>query len=277
MDKINELANTNYKPFNYYGNKKAKKIIIAMGSVCNTIKEVIDYCNDYGLIEVHLYRPFSKEKLLEILPDSVEKVAVLDKAKESGSTGEPLYLDIVEALKDKKIEIVGGRYGLSSKDTTPGMIKAVYDMLDNPKNNFTVGIEDDVTGLSISYNDINTNNSKEILIYGYGSDGMVSASKSLVHILSDEYYVQGYFEYDSKKSGGVTTSHLRFSDKQINSSYLVNNPDIIVISKDSYLKEFAGISYLTREFGDRKDKDGASLYLKNLNNITQEMQIIKKS
>lgn len=242
MDKINELANTNYKPFNYYGNKKAKKIIIAMGSVCNTIKEVIDYCNDYGLIEVHLYRPFSKEKLLEILPDSVEKIAVLDKAKEAGSTGEPLYLDIVEALKDKKIEIVGGRYGLSSKDTTPGMIKAVYDMLDNPKNNFTVGIEDDVTDLSISYNDINTNNSKEILIYGYGSDGMVSASKSLVHILSDEYYVQGYFEYDSKKSGGVTTSHLRFSDKQINSSYLVNNPDIIVISKDSYLKEFDPIS-----------------------------------
>lgn len=242
MDKINKIANTNYKPFNYYGNKDAKKIIVAMGSVCNVIKEVIDYYNEYGLIEVHLYRPFAKEKLLEVLPKTVEKIAVLDRTKEAGSTGEPLYLDVVEVLKEKNIKIVGGRYGLSSKDTTPGMIKAVYDMLDNPKDNFTIGINDDVTSLSLQYNDINTNYSKEILIYGYGSDGMVSASKSLVHILGNENYVQGYFEYDSKKSGGVTTSHIRYSDKPINSSYSVYNPDIIVISNDNYLEEFDPIS-----------------------------------
>lgn len=242
MEKINKTANTNYKPFNYYGNKNAKKIIIAMGSVCNTIKEVIDKFNEFGLIEVHLYRPFSKEKLLEVLPKTTKKIAVLDRTKEAGSAGEPLYLDIVEALKNKDIRIVGGRYGLSSKDTTPGMIKAVYDMLDSPKDSFTIGIEDDITQTSLKYQNINTNKSKELLIYGYGSDGMVSASKSLVHILSDKKYVQGYFEYDSKKSGGVTTSHLRFSDKQINSSYLVYNPDIVVISNDKYLKEFDPIS-----------------------------------
>lgn len=242
MNEINKIANTEYKPFNYYGNKKAKKVIIAMGSVCNTIKEVIDYYHDYGLIEVHLYRPFSKEKLLEVLPKTTEKIAVLDRTKEAGSTGEPLYLDIVESLKDKNIKIVGGRYGLSSKDTTPGMIKAVYDMLENPKNNFTIGIEDDVTKKSLKYKNINTNNSSEILIYGYGSDGMVSASKLLVHILSDEKYVQGYFEYDSKKSGGVTTSHLRFSNNPINSSYLVYNPELIVISNDRYLERFDPIN-----------------------------------
>ena len=242
MDKINDLTGTNYKPFNYYGNKNAKKIIIAMGSVCNTIKEVIDYYKEYGLIEVHLYRPFSKEKLIEVLPKTVEKIAVLDRTKEAGSTGEPLYLDVVEVLKEKNIKIVGGRYGLSSKDTTPGMIKAVYDMLDSPKDNFTIGIEDDITNLSLKYENININNSKEILIYGYGSDGMISASKSLINILSEENYVQGYFEYDSKKSGGVTTSHLRVSNIKINSTYLVYNPDIIVISNDNYLNLFNPIS-----------------------------------
>ena len=238
MNNINALAQTNYKPFNYYGNNNAKKIIVAMGSVCNTIKEVIDYYKEYGLIEVHLYRPFSKEKLLEVLPKTVEKIAVLDRTKEAGSTGEPLYLDVVEVLKEKNIKIVGGRYGLSSKDTTPGMIKAVYDMLDNPIDNFTIGINDDVTNLSLKYENISVNNTKEILIYGYGSDGMISASKSLINILSEDNYVQGYFEYDSKKSGGVTTSHLRYSKNKINSSYLVYNPDIIVISNENYLKEF---------------------------------------
>ena len=241
MDSINKLSGSNYKPFNYYGNRMAKKVIVAMGSVCNTIKEFIDKYNEYGLIEVHLYRPFSAKLLLDVLPSSVKKIAVLDRTKEFGSR-EPLYLDIVNALKDKNIEIVGGRYGLSSKDTTPGMIKAVYDMLDNPKNNFTVGIDDDVTNLSLSYEDISVNNSKEILVYGYGSDGMVSASKSLINILGEEKYVQGYFEYDSKKSGGVTVSHLRVSNNKINSSYLVYNPDIIVISNDNYLKEFDMIS-----------------------------------
>ena len=241
MEKINNIANTDYKPFNYYGSKVAKKVIVAMGSVCETIKEVIDTLDEeIGLIEVHLYRPFSCKYLLNVLPETVEKIAVLDRTKEFGSQGEPLYLDIVSSLKDKNIEIVGGRYGLSSKNTTPSQIKAVYDMLDNPKNNFTIGIQDDVTNLSLELSDFNIKTSKEILIYGYGSDGMVSASKSIMKLIGDNTnkYVQGYFQYDSKKSGGVTTSHLRISDNKIRSTYYIENPDIVVISKDSYFNEF---------------------------------------
>ena len=265
MNKVNKIAKTDYKPFNYYGNKKAKKVIIAMGSVCETIKETIDYLKDYGLIEVHLYRPFSKEKLLEVLPKTVKKIAVLDRTKEAGSIGEPLYLDIREALKNKKIEIVGGRYGLSSKDTTPGMIKAIYDMLDNPKENFTIGIEDDVTKLSIKYKPLNLENSKEILIYGYGSDGMVSSAKSLIDILSKEKTVQGYFEYDSKKSGGVTASHLRISNEKIRSSYLVQNPELIVISKDNYPKIFDPITRL---------KKGGTLLINSSNSEDKILDIL---
>ena len=241
MEKINAVANTNYKPFNYYGSKNARKVIVAMGSVCETIKEVIDNLNEeIGLIEVHLYRPFSTKYLLNVLPKTVESIAVLDRTKEFGSNGEPLYLDIVSSLKDKNIEIVGGRYGLSSKNTTPSQIKAVYDMLDNPKNNFTIGIVDDVTNLSLDIRNFNIKNSKEMLIYGYGSDGMVSASKSIIKLIGDntKKYVQGYFQYDSKKSGGVTTSHLRISDNKIQSTYYVENPDIVVVSKDSYFNEF---------------------------------------
>ena len=241
MEKINNIAGTNYKPFNYYGSKSAKKVIVAMGSVCETIKEVIDNLDEeLGLIEVHLYRPFSTKYLLNVLPNTVEKIAVLDRTKEFGSNGEPLYLDIVSALKDKDITIVGGRYGLSSKNTTPSQIKAVYDMLDNPKNNFTIGIVDDVTNLSLELSEFNIKISKEILIYGYGSDGMVSASKSIIKLVGDntDNFVQGYFQYDSKKSGGVTTSHLRISDNKIRSTYYVENPDIVVVSKDSYFNEF---------------------------------------
>ncbi len=248
MKQINKIAKTNYKPFNYYGSKNAKKIIIAMGSVCETIKETIDFLNEeIGLVEVHLYRPFSNKFLLESLPKTVEKIAVLDRTKEAGSIGEPLYLDVLSALKDKNIKIVGGRYGLSSKDTTPGMIKAIYDMLDNPKNNFTIGINDDVTNLSLSYQNLKVNDSKEFLIYGYGSDGMVSCSKSIIGIIgsNEKEYVQGYFEYDSKKSGGVTTSHLRFDKKPIRSTYLVSNPSLIVVSKDTYLEKFDPISNIS--------------------------------
>ncbi len=265
MEKINKIAGTDYKPFNYYGSKKAKKVIVAMGSVCETIKETIDYLKDYGLIEVHLYRPFSKEKLLKVLPKTVKKIAVIDRTKEAGSIGEPLYLDIREALKESKIEIVGGRYGLSSKDTTPGMIKAIYDMLDKPKNNFTIGITDDVTKLSIPYKPLNLNNAKEILIYGYGSDGMVSSAKSLIDILSKEKIVQGYFEYDSKKSGGVTASNLRISDSIIRSSYLVQEPELIVISKDSYPKIFDPIS---------KIKKGGTLLINTSKNDDQILDIL---
>ena len=245
MTNINKLAGTNYKPFNYYGSLNAKKVIIAMGSVCETIREVIDYLGDeIGLIEVHLYRPFSDKYFLDVLPDSVQKIAVLDRTKEAGSEGEPLYLDVASCLKDKNIYICHGRYGLSSKDVTPGMIKAVYDMLDNPKSEFTIGIDDDVTNLSLKYENINVTDNKEVLIYGYGSDGMVSCSKSLLGIVGDEMHVQGYFEYDSKKSGGVTCSHLRFSDKPIRSTYFVHNPELVVISKDTYLNTFDAITSL---------------------------------
>lgn len=248
---INQIAGTNIKPFNYYGKENAKKIIIAMGSVCETIKETIDYLNDeIGLIEVHLYRPFSIKHLLNVLPNTVEKIAVLDRTKEAGSTGEPLYLDIVNALKDKNIEIIGGRYGISSKDTSPKHIKAVYDFLDNKNhfNGFTVGIKDDVTNKSIDVDDNFTikHDCLEILIYGYGSDGMVSASKNIMKIIGSntKKYVQGYFQYDSKKSGGITRSHLRISDNPIRSTYYVNKAKIIVCTKASYLNQFSMLDYI---------------------------------
>ncbi len=243
MKKINELAGSNYKPFNYYGSKTAKKIIIAMGSVCETIKETIDYLKeDIGLIEVHLYRPFSVKHLLKEIPETVTKIAVLDRTKEFGSTGEPLYLDVVASLKNNpNILVVGGRYGLSSKNTNPACIKAVYDFLDNPFNDFTVGINDDVTNKSIKvdYN-FKISKSNEMLIYGYGSDGMVSASKSIIKTVGENtnQYVQGYFQYDSKKSGGVTICHLRFNKDIIRSTYYVESPNLIVCTKESYLDRF---------------------------------------
>ena len=275
MKKINSIAGTDYKPFNYYGSKIAKKVIVAMGSVCETIKEVIDNLDEeLGLIEVHLYRPFSTKYLIDVLPNTVEKIAVLDRTKEFGSNGEPLYLDIVSSLKDKNINIVGGRYGLSSKDTTPKDIKAVYKMLDNPKNNFTIGIIDDVTNLSLKTDEFNIKTSKEILIYGYGSDGMVSASKSIIKLVGDntKKFVQGYFQYDSKKSGGVTISHLRISDKKIRSTYYVENPDIVVVSKDSYFSEFEILSKIAKDSiiiintskSERELLDSFSDRLKNL-------------
>ena len=245
MQKINKLTGKDYKPFNYYGQENAKKIIIAMGSVCNTIREYIDNTTDeIGLVEVHLYRPFNNDYLLDVIPKSVTKVAVLDRTKEAGSNGEPVYLDVCSALKNENIMICHGRYGLASKDTTPGMIKAVYDMLDNPQNEFTIGIDDDVTHLSLNYENIQTNKHFELLIYGYGSDGMVSAGKALIEVIGENTnkYVQGYFDYDSKKSGGVTVSHLRFSDDKINSSYFVAHPSMVIIAKDVYLEEFDMLS-----------------------------------
>lgn len=245
MNMINEKAGTNYRPFNYYGSKTASKVIVAIGSVCETIKEVVDSLENVGLIEVHLYRPFSVKYFLDVLPNTVEKIAVLDRTKEAGSIGEPLYLDVVSALKDKNIKVVGGRYGLSSKNTTPRDIKAVYDMLDNPKNNFTIGIVDDVTNTSLRVDDSFTvGNSEEFLIYGYGSDGMVSASKSIMKLVGNntDNYVQGYFEYDSKKSGGVTVGHLRFNKDKIRSTYYVENPSFVVVTKETYLNDFDCLS-----------------------------------
>ncbi len=247
MNKINKITKKDYKPFNYYGSKNADKVIIAMGSVCECIEEVVDKLNttgyNVGLVKVHLYRPFSINHLKEVLPKTVKQIAVLDRTKEPGSVGEPLYLDVVNALKDTNINIIGGRYGLSSKNTTPSMIKAVYDNLkEEKKNNFTIGIEDDVTNLNLKV-DSNfhlDNENYEIIIYGYGSDGMVSTSKDLLRIIGDntKKYVQGYFQYDSKKSGGVTRSHLRISNKEIKSTYYVDNPDFIIVSKDTYMYKY---------------------------------------
>ena len=243
MKKVNYFLNTDYKPFNYYGDKDAENIIIAMGSVCDTIKLVVNDLNKkgekVGVIEVHLYRPFSKKYLMDVLPSSVKKIAVLDRTKEAGSSGEPLYLDVVSILKDLDIKIVGGRYGLSSKNTDPAQIYSVYKMLNNElKNDFTIGIEDDVTNLSLPKNNYKIDlGCKELKIYGFGSDGMVSASKDILKIIGndDNKYVQSYNEYDSKKSGGVTISHLRIGDKPINAPYYCTNPDMVVITKDEYL------------------------------------------
>lgn len=248
MDGLNELNNTNIKPFNYYGSEKAEYVIVAMGSVNNTIKEVIDVLNasgeKCGLVEVHLYRPFSSKYLFKVLPKSVKRVAVLDRAKDVAAAGEPLYLDVVEALKSSDIEVLGGRYGLSSKNTTPSQIKSIYDMLKSSelKHNFTIGIMDDVTNLSLEVDSKFKIPSEglELLIYGYGSDGIVSTSKDLIKIIGDNTnnYVQGYFQYDSKKSGGVTRSHIRISDKEIRKTYYVENPDLVVVSKDSYMYQY---------------------------------------
>ena len=246
MQKINKIANTSYKPFEYYGVKDANSVIIAMGSVVDTIKLVIDKENKngkkYGLVEVHLYRPFSQKYLLDVLPNTVKNIAVLDKTKEAGSIGEPLYLDVISALKDKNIKIIGGRYGISSKNVVPGDIYSVYKNLENTcKNNFTIGITDDVTNLSLEKNDYNIPfNGKEIKIYGFGSDGMVSASKDIIKIIGNKTtsYAQGYFQYDSKKSGGVTISNLRISNNPINNPYYVTNPDIVVVTKQEYFNKY---------------------------------------
>ena len=250
MEEINKITGRNYAPFNYYGSKNATKVIVAMGSVCETIKETIDYLveeknQNVGLMEVHLYRPFSTKYFLKKLPKSVKKIAVLDRTKEAGSSGEPLYLDVLKVLTEaeSKVKVIGGRYGLSSKNTTPAMIKGVFDFLDSREihSNFTVGIEDDVTNLSINYDKdfkLPTSN-VEFLVYGYGSDGMVSASKDLMKITgaNTRAYVQGYFQYDSKKSGGYTVCHLRFSKKPIRSTYYVEKSSLIVCTKESYLQK----------------------------------------
>lgn len=250
MEEVNKITGKNYAPFNYYGSKNATKVIVAMGSVCETIKETIDYLveeknQNVGLMEVHLYRPFSTKYFLKKLPKSVKKIAVLDRTKEAGSSGEPLYLDVLKVLTEaeSKVKVIGGRYGLSSKNTTPAMIKGVFDFLDSREahSNFTVGIEDDVTNLSINYDKdfkLPTSN-VEFLVYGYGSDGMVSASKDLMKITgaNTRAYVQGYFQYDSKKSGGYTVCHLRFSKKPIKSTYYVEKSSLIVCTKESYLQK----------------------------------------
>ncbi|HOP65633.1 MAG TPA: pyruvate:ferredoxin (flavodoxin) oxidoreductase [Bacilli bacterium] len=257
MQKVNQMMGTSYKPFTYYGDPYATRLIIAMGSVTDTIKLTVNKLNEkgakVGVVTVHLYRPFSSKYLKAVIPSSVKSIAVLDRAKDATLGGEPLYLDVLNALNNKHYDIVGGRYGLASKNTTPQMIKSVYDMLDTElKNNFTIGIEDDVTHLSLPID--NTFNIdlalEELNIYGFGSDGMVSASKDILKVLGEEqgYFVQGYFKYDSKKSNGITISNLRYGKRQIKAPFYNNNPKLVVITKDEYLRKldmFKGI----KEYG----------------------------
>lgn len=248
MNKINSEIGTDYKLFNYYGAPDAEHIIVAMGSVCETIEETIDYLvkqgEKVGVVKVRLYRPFSAKHLIEAIPDSVKTISVLDRTKEPGALGEPLYLDVVAALKNSKfkdVNIFTGRYGLGSKDTTPGQITAVYKNKDKEK--FTIGITDDVTGLSLPTDDsVDTSHESVICckFWGLGADGTVGASKNSIKIIGDntDMYAQAYFDYDSKKSGGVTVSHLRFGKTPIKSTYLIKHADFVACHNPSYLNKY---------------------------------------
>ena len=252
MGKVNAKLGTDYKLFNYYGAADAEHIIVAMGSVNDTIEETIDYLNanggKYGLVKVRLYRPFVADKLVEAIPDSVKRISVLDRTKEPGSLGEPLYLDVVAALKGTKfndIPVFTGRYGLGSKDTTPEQIIAVYQNTEKPR--FTIGIKDDVTNLSldsVECPDTAPAGTTSCKFWGLGSDGTVGANKNSIKIIGDhtELYAQAYFSYDSKKSGGVTVSHLRFGKTPIKSTYLINKADFVACHNQSYIDKYDMVS-----------------------------------
>jgi pyruvate-ferredoxin/flavodoxin oxidoreductase len=252
MNKVNEKIGTDYKPFNYYGAPDATEVIIAMGSVCECAEEVVDYLNaageKVGLVKVHLYRPFVAKYLLDVLPKTVKKISVLDRTKERGSIGEPLYLDVVAALKNSEFETIPvytGRYGLGSKDTNPGQIIAVYRNMQSasPKKRFTIGITDDVTNLSLEVKenpDTTPKGTRSCKFWGIGADGTVGANKNSIKIIGDhtDMYAQGYFAYDSKKSGGLTISHLRFGDKPIKSTYYITKADFVACHKPSYVNSY---------------------------------------
>ena len=256
MKKINKLTGRNYQLFNYYGAPDATRVVIAMGSVCETLTEVVDYLRargeKVGFIQVHLYRPFSLKHLLKAIPATAKTITVLDRTKEPGAMGEPLYEDVCTAIAESKfagkVKILGGRYGLSSKDTTPAQMKAVFDnMKSGKKNHFTVGIEDDVTFTSLPVGENIVTAGKSIIsckFWGLGSDGTVGANKNSIKIIGDntDQYAQAYFEYDSKKSGGVTKSHLRFGHEPIRSTYYVTMADFVACHKESYIKTFDIVS-----------------------------------
>jgi len=273
MDKVNEKIGTDYKLFNYYGANDAEHVIIAMGSVCETIEETIDFLmkagKKVGVVKVRLYRPFHAKALLEVIPDSVKRISVLDRTKEPGALGEPLYLDVVAALKETRFDevpVFSGRYGLGSKDTTPAQILAVYENAE--KRRFTIGIVDDVTHLSLTEEkDLVTTPEGMVSckFWGLGADGTVGANKNSIKIIGDNtnMFVQGYFDYDSKKSGGVTISHLRFSTKPIQSTYLIQKADFVACHNPSYINKYNMVQEL---------KDGGTFLL----NCSWDMEGVEK-
>ena len=253
MDKVNAKIGTDYKLFNYHGAADAEQIIIAMGSVCDTIKETVDYLNanggKVGMVTVRLYRPFSVKHLVEVIPSTVKKITVLDRTKEPGALGEPLFLDVVAALQEdgkfKDVPVYAGRYGLASKDTTPACIIAAFK--NTEKKHFTIGINDDVTHLSLPLDenpDTTPAGTTSCKFWGLGADGTVGANKNSVKIIGDhtDKYVQAYFDYDSKKSGGLTVSHLRFGNAKITSTYLINKADFVACHKASYIRQYDMVS-----------------------------------
>ncbi len=276
MQEISKLTGREYHPFTYYGAPDAENIVIAMGSITETLKEVVDYLNEkgekVGVVSVHLYRPFSEKYFMKVMPESVKRIAVLDRTKEPGANGEPLYLDVKDLFYGKKNApvIVGGRYGLSSKDTTPSMMLSVFENLKmkEPKNRFTVGIVDDVTFTSLPVLpevSMSKKGTFEGKFYGLGSDGTVGANKNSIMIIGEttDKYCQAYFAYDSKKSGGITTSHLRFGDRPIRSPYLVGTPDFVACHVPSYLEKYDMLRGL---------KDGGTFLL---NSIWDEQETVE--
>ena len=255
MDKVNEKLGTDYKLFNYVGAPDADRVIVAMGSICDVAEEVINYLlakgEKVGLLKVRLYRPFVAQKFADALPASVKKIAVLDRTKEPGALGEPLYLDVVAALAEtgRQIQVVGGRYGLGSKDTPPASVFAIYENLAKaePKNHFTVGIVDDLTGHSLEEKpapDTAPSDMIQCKFWGLGGDGTVGANKNSIKIIGDhtDKFIQAYFQYDSKKTGGITISHLRFGDSPIKSSYYINKADFVACHNHAYLAKYDMIS-----------------------------------
>ncbi|NLL92914.1 MAG: pyruvate:ferredoxin (flavodoxin) oxidoreductase [Clostridiales bacterium] len=273
MDKVNEKLGTDYKLFNYYGAQDAEHVIVAMGSVCETIDETIDYLlkqgQKVGVIKVRLYRPFSVKHLFDAIPDTVKQITVLDRTKEPGALGEPLYLDVVAALRESKfkdVPVFTGRYGLGSKDTTPAQIIAVYK--NTTKKKFTIGIVDDVTNLSLSL-DENPDTAPDSIIrckfWGLGADGTVGANKNSIKIIGDntDMYAQAYFDYDSKKSGGVTISHLRFGKEPIKSTYLISMANFVACHNPAYVRKYNMVQDL---------KDGGTFLL----NCSWDMEGLEK-
>ena len=251
MQEISKMTGREYHPFTYYGAKDAENVVIAMGSVTDSLREVVDYLTakgeKVGVMSVHLYRPFSAKYFMKAMPETVKRIAVLDRTKEPGANGEPLYMDVKEVFYNRENAplIVGGRYGLSSKDTTPAMLIGVFENLKmaEPKNDFTIGIVDDVTFKSLPMTDeisVVPEGTYEAKFFGLGSDGTVGANKNSIKIIGNttDKYCQAYFAYDSKKSGGFTASHLRFGDKQIRSPYLVTTPDFVACHVPAYLERY---------------------------------------